>query len=330
MAVRTLDLFCGGGGSSWGAQAAGAQIVGGIDAWRIAVDTFASNFPDAKAFNCVLTEATDPSQFDEIGSVDLLLASPECTNHTWARGSRPINELSRQTASYIVAFARHFRPRWVVLENVVSMAKWDGHHSLLVDLRSLGYEVTSQTIDASHVGVPQTRRRLFLLCELGQALSKVELGDPGSFVSASKILAPEATYRSRPLFDGSRADATIKRAERAIDALGRKVPFLIVYYGSDGSGGWQPLTRPLRTLTTLDRFGLVTWQGRTAMLRMLQPDELVRAMGFDRVGSQVDYRLHHGTRRDRIKLLGNGVCPPVMQKIVTHLMGTEAVSIAAE
>ena len=41
------------------------------------------------------------------------------------------------------------------------------------------------------------------------------------------------------------------------------------------------------------------------MLHMLQVPELKRAMGFDR-----SYRLLHGSRRDRIKMLGNGVCPP--------------------
>ena len=63
-------------------------------------------------------------------------------------------------------------------------------------------------------------------------------------------------------------------------ALGRRVPFLIVYYGSDGAGGWPSLDCPLRTLTTLDRFGLVTWKGSEPMLRMLQVDELKAAMGF--------------------------------------------------
>jgi DNA (cytosine-5)-methyltransferase 1 len=41
-------------------------------------------------------------------------------------------------------------------------------------------------------------------------------------------------------------------------------------------------------------------------------------MGFDR-----SYKLMHGSRRDKIKLLGNGVCPPVMQAIVTSLTGTQ-------
>src|SRR5689334_13278043 len=50
MKIRTLDLFCGGGGSSWGAEAAGARIAAGIDAWDVAVETYAANFPGARAF----------------------------------------------------------------------------------------------------------------------------------------------------------------------------------------------------------------------------------------------------------------------------------------
>ena len=102
------------------------------------------------------------------------------------------------------------------------------------------------------------------------------------------------------------------------------VPFLIVYYGLDGPGGWQTLDRPLRTVTTLDRFGLVTWLGREPMLRMLQPSELAKAMGFER-----DFCLDHvRQRRERIKLLGNGVAPPVMEAIVRSL--TSGIQKAAE
>lgn len=77
------------------------------------------------------------------------------------------------------------------------------------------------------------------------------------------------------------------------------------------AGGWQTIDRPLRTLTTLDRFGLVTWEGPEPALRMLQVDELRRAMGFPQ-----DYSFDRGTRRDKVRLLGNGVAPPVMKAIV--------------
>lgn len=103
------------------------------------------------------------------------------------------------------------------------------------------------------------------------------------------------------------------------------MPFLIVYYGSDGSGGWQPLDRPIRTLTTLDRFGLVNWEGGEPMLRMLQVPELRRAMGF-----RGAYRMPFGSRRDRIRLLGNGVCPPVMEATVRSLTCRQSEALAAE
>ena len=80
----------------------------------------------------------------------------------------------------------------------------------------------------------------------------------------------------------------------------------------------------MRTLTTLDRFGLVEWQGREPTLRMLQVPELRRAMGFPDT-----FRLERGTRRDRIKPLGNAVCPPVMQAIVAGLVADQAATAPA-
>jgi DNA (cytosine-5)-methyltransferase 1 len=50
------------------------------------------------------------------------------------------------------------------------------------------------------------------------------------------------------------------------------------------------------------------------MLRMLQVEELRRAMGFPAV-----HQFKRGSRRDRIKMLGNAVAPPVMAAIVRTL-----------
>jgi DNA (cytosine-5)-methyltransferase 1 len=312
MRLRTLDLFCGGGGSSWGAKLAGADIVCGIDAWDTATKTFKDNFQNAKALNLTLCEHSRVSDLGGIGPIDLILASPECTNHTCAKGSGPRDEDSRRTATYVLSFARALKPRWIVVENVVHMRSWNGYAPLISELERTGYFVLPQVLNAADFGVPQKRRRLFLLCDRDAKPSPVKANR--KYRSAKDIIQMDGPWKSGPLENGRRAAGTLARAERAIDALGRKVPFLIVYYGSDGSGGWQPLDRPLRTLTTLDRFGLVTWQGNTPMLRMLQIPELKRAMGFDD-----EFKLTHGTRRDQIRLIGNGVCPPVMKAIVRSL-----------
>ncbi|GEO82618.1 DNA cytosine methyltransferase [Pararhodospirillum oryzae] len=324
--LRTIDLFCGGGGSSWGAKAAGAEIVRGIDAWDLAARTYESNFGEGRGVTLRMEENTRPAVLGDIGPIDLILASPECTHHTCARGNRPRDEGSRLTANYIINFAEDLKPRWMVLENVIHMRGWQGYEALLGKLRGLGYHVRDQILDAADFGVPQGRRRLFLLCDNVHLPLPVRpiAGGPRT-VKEHILLDPTGTWRSRPLVTDKRASGTLERAGRAIQALGRGVPFLIVYYGSDGSGGWQPLDRPIRTLTTLDRFGLVTWQGDTPMLRMLQVPELRRAMGFDD-----GYVLPHGSRRDRIRLLGNGVCPPVMEAIIRSMTTTNCAFMAAE
>jgi DNA (cytosine-5)-methyltransferase 1 len=195
----------------------------------------------------------------------------------------------------------------------VQLRSWQGFDALISGLRDQKYHVRAEKLDASEFGVPQTRRRLFIICDREREVPDVPKSRRKP-PPVSNILRENGVYPSRPLYADGRASATIERAERAIEALGRRVPFLIVYYGSDGAGGWQSLDRPIRTLTTLDRFGLVTWEGSEPMLRMLQVDELKAAMGFP-----TSYRLRHGTRRDQIKLLGNGVCPPVMKAVVQAL-----------
>lgn len=308
--LNVVDLFCGGGGSSRGAQDAGAVIRAGVDAWSVASDTYARNFPQALSLNHRMVGESVLPGLLTLGRIDLLLASPECTNHTCARGSRPVCEDSRLTAWQVVHHAKALRPGWIVIENVVQMRRWDRYAEFLKELEHLGYPMEPHDFDSSHFGVPQTRRRWFLVGSRNGRPLRIEA--PGAApVSSRSILDPAGTWRVTPLLKAGRAESTLRRAETAFKALGRKEPFLLVYYGSDQSGGWQSLDRPLRTMTTLDRFALVEPGPHGHTMRMLQVSELRRAMGF-----RDSHILDVGTRRDRVKLLGNGVCPPVMRHIV--------------
>ena len=319
MPVRAIDLFCGGGGGSWGAREAGAEIVLGVDNWKLASEVYAENFPGALAVNENVNGKWLEGAFPAFEDIDLILASPECTNHTCAKGNQPRDESSRRTARHVLRYARLFKARWLILENVVHMRAWSGYDYLLDGL-ARDYHVRAQILDAADFGVPQTRRRLFLLCDRKRMPNPVRsLDGMVAALWARDILDPTGTWPASALRRKSRAQATIERANRAIAALGRGTPFLIVYYGTDGAGGWQPLDRPLRTLTTLDRFGLVEWDGATPTLRMLQVPELKRAMGWPE-----SFMLGRGTRREKIMLLGNGVCPPVMQAAVSALISSSA------
>jgi DNA (cytosine-5)-methyltransferase 1 len=313
---RALDIFCGGGGSSRGASTAGFDVVGGVDMDPIATATFSANFPDAVVVTRRLQEIDLPEFREQVGPVDLLVASPECTNHTCAKGSKPRSEESRATAMQLIRYAESFKPRWLCMENVVHMRPWSRYQELLDALTSLGYGLRVQVIDAADLGVPQSRKRLFVFGEFGYTPPEIEFERQVRQGTVYDILDGPGTHRESPLNNGRRAASTLARAERAFAKIGHDLPFLIVYYGSDGAGGYQTLDRPLRTITTLDRFALVRPSPDGPMMRMLQPPELQRAMGFED-----SHLLPAGVRRDKIRLLGNGVCPPVMERIARHLLG---------
>ena len=96
--------------------------------------------------------------------------------------------------------------------------------------------------------------------------------------------------------------------------------FLLAYYGTDQSQG---LADPLATVTSRDRFGLVTIQGQDYQivdigLRMLQPRELFRAQGFPDeyiIGDDPTQGLKL-TKSAQVRMCGNSVCPPMARALI--------------
>ncbi|MGH2619313.1 MAG: hypothetical protein ACRDHG_01915, partial [Anaerolineales bacterium] len=90
---------------------------------------------------------------------------------------------------------------------------------------------------------------------------------------------------------------------------GLVMPFIGSYYG--GSDVIRPISEALPTATTIDRLSLTVPQEELRIedcgFRMLQPHEIQDAMGF-----RPDYVLL-GTKKERVKLAGNAVTPPVME-----------------
>jgi len=97
--------------------------------------------------------------------------------------------------------------------------------------------------------------------------------------------------------------------------------FLIAYYGSDIDG--QPLSDPLRTIPTKDRFAIVTISGQDYAIidigmRMLAPRELFRAQGFPDdyiIGDKPDQGIKL-TKTAQVRMCGNSVSPPVARGLV--------------
>lgn len=172
MTITVTDLFCGAGGSSLGAEAAGMQLVMAANHWQTAIDVHQQHFPDAAHDVADISQA-DPRRYP---ATDVLLASPECTNHSQARGvSRrkqdptlwdkpdPAAERSRATMWDVPRFAEQIKYSAIVVENVVEATKWVGWRGWCQVMDDLGYTRTVLSHNSMHHGVPQSRDRIYVV-----------------------------------------------------------------------------------------------------------------------------------------------------------------------
>lgn len=183
MSVTITDLFCGAGGSSLGAVYAGAELLLGLNHWDRAVETHNANFPDAD-HDCADISATNPRRYKRTNG---LIASPECTNHSLAKGSRrrkpqaasllddgPAGDAeqdrSRATMFDVHRFAEVHEYDWIIVENVVDAWKWgpdDDGSTFQLWLRlicNLGYEHEIVWLNSMFAGlVPQSRDRMYVV-----------------------------------------------------------------------------------------------------------------------------------------------------------------------
>lgn len=172
MTITVTDLFCGAGGSSLGAEAAGLTLRLAMNHWQTAIDVHQQHFPEA-GHDCADISQTDPRRYER---TDILLASPECTNHSQARGvSRrkqqpslwdapdPAAERSRATMWDVPRFAEQMRYDAVVVENVIEATKWVNWRSWCMAMDELGYQRTVLSHNSMHHGVPQSRDRIYVV-----------------------------------------------------------------------------------------------------------------------------------------------------------------------
>lgn len=187
--LYAADLFCGGGGTSTGLALAAESMGYDVDLVAInhdetAVETHAANHPGARHY-CESLNNLDPSRLIKSGRLDLLVASPECTHFSMARGGKPCDQQSRAGAWHVLHWATRLRIDNLLIENVPAFKDWgplgvNGRplkskkgatfRAFLTALRSLGYRVEMRhNIVAADYGDATTRKRLFIVATRGKA-----------------------------------------------------------------------------------------------------------------------------------------------------------------
>ncbi|MFW6098195.1 MAG: DNA cytosine methyltransferase, partial [Chloroflexota bacterium] len=173
--LTATDLFCGAGGSSQGAADAGAEIFLAVNHWELALETHSANFPETLHDHADIS-ATDPRRYP---STTLLLASPECTHHSYAAGRRKPKrqrslfeqqeldeaaERSRATMWDVVRFSEFHDYELVIVENVVESRKWAPFASWMGAMDSLGYRGKVLYLNSMFFHpTPQSRDRMYVV-----------------------------------------------------------------------------------------------------------------------------------------------------------------------
>lgn len=292
--MTAIDLFAGAGGFSEGARMAGVKVAWAANHWPLAVQYHEANHPTT------WHQCQDLQQADwrVVPPHDIVLASPACQGHSPARGKeRPHHDALRSTAWAVVACAEYHRSPILLVENVPAFAKWVLYPAWKDALRRLGYSVSPHLVDAADHGVPQNRKRLFIVCTRSRRPLTLRL-PRRPHVPIADVLEWDA-HPWTPINTARRSPNTIRRIEAGRAAFGHR--FLAPYYSSGSGRTGRSIERPIGTIPTRDRWAVI--QGD--QMRMLAVPEAKAAMGFQR-----GYLLPEN-HAEAMHLLGNAVCPVV-------------------
>lgn len=130
--IYAADLFCGGGGFTTGLFQAAEDLGYGIDIVVVnhnknAIATITQNHRNLVAY-CESLANVNPRLAVKSGKLDVLLASPECTHFSTARGGKPMNDQSRSSAWCVLRWLTELDVANVVLENVKEFVNWGPLH----------------------------------------------------------------------------------------------------------------------------------------------------------------------------------------------------------
>jgi DNA (cytosine-5)-methyltransferase 1 len=159
-----VDVFCGAGGMSLGAAMAGVEVRFAVDVDPYATATYARNLP---------SHGVRTSRLEDVASVPvrrrnmILFGGPPCrgfsiSNQRTRNRRNPANWLFQEYLRVVGLV----KPEWVVFENVTGILQTEGALFLGAVVRGLegrGYRLSTWVLDAAEFGVPQSRKRLFVV-----------------------------------------------------------------------------------------------------------------------------------------------------------------------
>lgn len=150
-----------------GFQKAGADVVAGYDNWDPAIATHRYNFM-SPVHKINLFDVNSASEHIRQYSPYMIIGGPPCQDFSSAGLRNEDNGRGDLTISY-ANIVSSIKPRWFLMENVSTITKTRKLALARSIFKEAGYGLTQIVLDASLCGVPQKRKRFFLVGHLGES-----------------------------------------------------------------------------------------------------------------------------------------------------------------
>lgn len=155
MTDRVCELFCGAGGMGLGFSRH-FHVTDAIDILPEAVKTYGANHPKTDARQKDVRNLSGArGDFEGVTGV---IGGPPCQAWSHRNIRKDANDPRAVLLDEYMRIVEEVRPRWFVLENVVTVPKV-AKQSVTQKAEALGYRVTSACLNAADYGAAQTRRR---------------------------------------------------------------------------------------------------------------------------------------------------------------------------
>jgi DNA (cytosine-5)-methyltransferase 1 len=204
-------------------------------AWFAEIDPFARavlahRYPEVRNFGDFTTIRGHWLRRIETKPIDLLVGGTPCQPFSVAGDRRGMADPRGDLTWEFLGLAKRLRPRWLVWENVPGVLSIDAGRTFgtfLGTLAELGYGLSYRVLDAQFFGVPQRRRRVFVV------------GHLGTWQAPAAVLLERGCMRRNPAPRRKAADALAADASGSLDARGGGVarPRPIGFSCKDGGQG---------------------------------------------------------------------------------------------
>ena len=195
--LKVLDSFAGAGGFSFGFSNAGFEIVGAIEIDDWAAQTFAFNHPRSRVVLGDIENLADcelEGTFSGEHKPDIILGGPPCQGFSICNRDAGDPKDPRNTLfNEFLRLGRLFSPSLMIMENVPNLIKARTSNGkkvidvIIEELEELGYYVYPDILNATQYGIPQIRRRLFVIASVHELASPFP--EPTHFDNFSKNAA---------------------------------------------------------------------------------------------------------------------------------------------